>query len=62
MKYLAFTALMVLACGRQKVEVSDSEHEISIDANLCEVFDDLEERKDCVRSLLKALQKEDCKP
>lgn len=51
---------VIFACG-QKVKVEDSDHDVNIKAGICDVFDDPEERKDCVRAVLKALDKEkDC--
>jgi len=55
---IALTFAVVFACGKTKVEVEDSEHAISIGADLCEIFDDTKEKQDCVRRLLNALEKQ----
>lgn len=57
---ILLTFLVVFACGKTKVEVQDSEHEVSIGADLCEIFDDKKEKQDCVRKLLDALDKKEC--
>lgn len=54
MKYLVLTILVVTACRPNKIEVEDSEHEINVRFGDCDVFED-EERLDCVRTMLKAI-------
>ena len=38
--------------------MEDSDHDVNIKAGICDVFDDIEEKKSCVRSVLKAIEKE----
>lgn len=50
----------LIACGATyKHKVSGkSEHEVSVDLKACDVFDSEEERKKCMQTLLKLLDKE----
>lgn len=58
MRTIFVTLALLTACGKTKVEVEDSEHTVTIGAEICEIFDDKEERKDCVRKILTAVEKE----